>query len=116
MANNWRKVAPPAVRFKGVTGGDRGTLSAPGGKDTPVAFMVDADYHAKEWIIWFQGLDDDDGPGEEVARLPWLEANPWAFEAWCHEGRLKIAFKHFDEGGPRHRELGVYDTGYQFVP
>ena len=53
-------------------------------------------------------------------RLPWNEADPWAFEAWCHEGRLKIFFKQFDQQGdiegPRHREMGVYDTGYVYVP
>jgi hypothetical protein len=111
----WQKVAEPAVRFKQVTGGGRGTISAPGGKDAAVAFAVDADYETHQWIIWFEGLNDDDGPGEEEVRLPWLSANPWAFEAWNHKGRLKIFFKHFDEGGPLHRRLGVYDTGYQDV-
>ncbi|MFN8541947.1 MAG: hypothetical protein U0232_31270 [Thermomicrobiales bacterium] len=117
---SWRRVAAPAVRFKGVKGGGRGTISAPGGMNVPVAFAVDADYERRQWIIWFQGLDDDDGPGEEEVRLPWNEADPWAFEAWCHEGRLKIFFKQFDQQGdiegPRHREMGVYDTGYVYVP
>lgn len=112
----WKKVSEPAVRFKGVKGGDRGTLSVIGGTDATNAFMVDADYQRREWIVWFQGLDDDDGPGEEVVRLPWLSADPWAFEAWNHGGRLKIAFKQYDKSGDteglRHREFGVYDTGY----
>lgn len=112
----WKKQREPAVRFKGVKGGDRGTLAVIGGKDSPVAFAVDADYQKREWIIWFQGLDDDDGPGEEEIRLPWKEADPWAFDCWNHEGTLKIFFKQYDKQGdaegPRHRELGVYDTGY----
>jgi hypothetical protein len=109
----WRKVDDPVVRFKDAKGGDRGTLSVIGGSDSPVAFIVDVDYGAREYIIWFQGLDDDDGPGEEVIRLPWLESNPWAFEAWDHRGRLKIAFKQYESPDlGNHRRLGVYDSGY----
>ncbi len=112
----WKKVADPAVRFKATKGGERGTLSAPGGKDSTVAFAVDADYQRREWIVWFEGLADDDGPGEEEVRLPWKEADPWAFEAWNHNGRLKIFFKQFqDPDHGDHRRIGVYDTGYSDV-
>ena len=113
---NWKKVAEPAVRFKQTIGGNRGSLSGPGGQHVPVAYAVDCDYQRREWIIWFEGLDDDDGPGEEEIRLPWLQADPWAFHAWNHNGRLKIFFKHYeDPDRGNHRRIGVYDTGYAFV-
>lgn len=45
---SWRRVAAPAVRFKGVKSGGHGTISAPGGMNVPVAFAADADYERRQ--------------------------------------------------------------------
>jgi len=101
----WRRVFPPAVRFKDHELGNRPTLSAAAGMNTRLAYAVDADYARREWTIWFEDIG--------TVRLPWLEADPMAFDAWCHEGRLKIFFKHYNGNNPPHL-LGVFDTGYQY--
>lgn len=102
----WRKDRGPAVRFKDTTLGGRGTLSGNAGMYTRHAYAVDADYEKRQWVIWFEDIGE--------VRLPWYEADPWAFSAWCHEGRLKIFFKQYDAGGELHRRLGVFDTGYKY--
>jgi hypothetical protein len=112
----WKKVADPSVSFKTGKGGDRGSISAPAGSSSFYAYIVDADYQRKEWIIWFQTFVDTEGKWQEgTIRLPWLTADPWAFDAWNHEGTLKIVFKHYAPDTDNHRRFGVYNTGWRDV-
>jgi hypothetical protein len=111
----WHKVAEPSVNLKSSKGGDRGTISGGPSRYSRYAIIVDADYQAREFVIWFQNFINDQGvvDGDKSIRLPWKEADPWAFVAWNHDGTLKIMFKQYqspDQGN--HRRFGVYNTGY----
>ena len=111
----WHKLTNPGMNFKNAKGGNRGSVSGGPSRYSKYAFIVDADYETKEFIIWFQNFINANGEvdGDKAIRLPWLGADPWAFEAWNHEGFLKIIFKQYqDPDHGDHRRFGVYNTGY----